>query len=181
MPPKPHEERTYTAGQLARMLGCSLRSIYRWEEAGVIPRATRVERGKVSARIYTASQVEKIRSSVQARLNFESLFPKQDLVWDSGSGKLVPGPKREPPRRSIRDEAARILEEKALMRPFSDALRETFPFRNIYFPHVSALLFIRAMRFAQKVGCDTITITAPGGKSQTFSLSRKRQSGKRGS
>jgi predicted transcriptional regulator len=64
-------ERTYTAGQLARMLGCSLRSIYRWEEAGVIPRAKRVERGKVSARIYTASQVEEIRSSVQARLNFD--------------------------------------------------------------------------------------------------------------
>lgn len=92
----------YTAGQLARTLGCSLRTLYRWEESGVIPRADRIERGNVSTRIYTASQVEEIRRKVQARLDFTgSLWERQpepspvmraieQYILDSGIGIPVP-------------------------------------------------------------------------------------------
>ena len=64
---------TYTAAQAAQMLGCSLRSLYRWEKAGVIPAAKRVERGQVPARVYTVSEVEAIRKITHDRVDFAAL------------------------------------------------------------------------------------------------------------
>jgi hypothetical protein len=93
------EDKKFTAGQVARELGCSLRSIYRWEESGVIPAATRVERGCVSVRIYSAAEVEEIRRRVHGRLNIiAALQPPSLPVIDSGiaymerEGFLLPVP-----------------------------------------------------------------------------------------
>ena len=66
-----NEDQTFfTTGQLAEILGCDIRSIYRWEQTGVIPAPSRVERGGVRARVYTAAEVEEIRKKVQDRISF---------------------------------------------------------------------------------------------------------------
>src|SRR5437764_334733 len=74
MPPEESVEQRYTVGQLAKILGCSLRSLYRWEEAGVIPQAARIDRGEVSAGFYTASRGQEIRRILKPRLLFDSLL-----------------------------------------------------------------------------------------------------------
>jgi hypothetical protein len=71
------DQRTYTSRQAAQLLGCSLRSLYRWEQDDqVIPlnlRPERIQVGGLSVRIYTAAKVEAIRSRVQSRLLFAAV------------------------------------------------------------------------------------------------------------
>ena len=62
------ETSVYTVGQAAARLGCSIRSLYRWEQAGIIPKPNRVENGGVSMRLYSESAIEQIRKSVAGRL-----------------------------------------------------------------------------------------------------------------
>lgn len=142
MPKEQSGELTYTAGQAARMLGCSLRTLYRWEESGVIPPANRTKRGQVNARIYTAEQVEAIREKVQDRLDFAKAVPpvpsaSQQLDWPRVWGEL--------------------------------ALMMVLPV-----PEESKKLFVKAIEFARKHGCSSITVTATDGKEKMFSLKRRK-------
>ena len=67
------DEAVYSVGQVAAMLGCSVRSLYRWEKSGAIPAPTRIDRGGVSARVYSQLQVEEIREKVKGRIVFTNI------------------------------------------------------------------------------------------------------------
>jgi hypothetical protein len=135
------EERVFSAGQLADMLGCSIRSIYRWEETGVIPMAQRVERGGVSARVYTASQVEEIRQKVQGRIAFAAIVREHQ------------------PRRRIRK-----ADLKVVMRKRRRGVVEQFTAHP-----ADAPVFLRAMKFVRRHGgCRQLAVTALDGETQTF-------------
>ena len=172
MPEKKSKEPIYTARQLALLLGCSLRSIYRWEKAGVIPAATRIKRGGVSARIYTASQAEAIRQKVQGRLDLAAATHQPGFEgWEDRGpgGGLFPSEPFQGQNQYV---------YSALGRAFA----KLFPFGAVMFPHESAPLFMRAMKFAQEHGCEALTITAPGGRTETFSLvHRKKEAVKKAS
>src|ERR1700733_13768168 len=64
------QPKNYTASMVARILGCSLRSIYRWEKDNQIPQARRIDVGGISVRVFTPKEIEAIRKIVQARLMF---------------------------------------------------------------------------------------------------------------
>jgi DNA-binding transcriptional MerR regulator len=133
------DEDVFSAGQLADILGCSIRSIYRWEETGVIPTAQRVERGGVSARVYTASQVEEIRQRVQGRITFTAIV--RDQVRQRRRGTE---PKKViiTKRRGVLEEVRAHLED--------------------------ATVFLKALKFARKHGCKQLVITGLDGRTQNF-------------
>ena len=58
-----------TTSQLAALLGCSIRTLYRWEKDGLIPVPKRVN-GKVKSRMYTADEAGAIQAIVQERLEY---------------------------------------------------------------------------------------------------------------
>src|SRR5262245_48712657 len=130
------EEQLYSVGQLAEMIGCSVRSIYRWEEAGAIPKPDRIERGEVSARVYTQSQVEEIRKKVRGRLTYAAII-------------------REPRRESLEPQGNR---------PRSKLGKKKARKRGPDEPEVLARgedwapLFASAARTSQKEGCVAVTV-----------------------
>jgi DNA-binding transcriptional MerR regulator len=77
------ETPVYTVSQAAELLGCSIRSLYRWEQAGIIPKPDRVENGGVSTRVYRESTIDQIRKLVGGRLTYTALrrdSQSKDLV-----------------------------------------------------------------------------------------------------
>jgi hypothetical protein len=150
MPEQKKKEQTYSAGQVARMLRCSLRSLYRWEETGAIPKADRIDRGGVSARVYTESQIEELRRILGDRLSFSTTV-------------LNPGPK-------LIDR----LEQTAFASLCAQVFAEIDPAVHSL-PLDVRPLFRKAMKFARHHGATSITIVAPDGKRAVFS---KRKRGK---
>jgi hypothetical protein len=151
------KDKTFTAGRLAKMLGCSVRSIYRWEKSGVIPPATRIERGGVSTRIYTASQVEEIRHKVQGRL---------DLTTAA-----------RPTPQTIHEILGVTPDLMMMMDQFGDIFEKSGSLLRV--PFECQRPFVRAMEFARKHGCKEIAVTAPDGTTRIFSVkaSKKRSRG----
>jgi hypothetical protein len=142
------EEAFYTVGQLADMLGCSVRSIYRWEERGVIPQALRVDRGEVSARVYTQSQVEEIRQKVQARISFTTVL------------------RERPQKRRNRDSnlPLRVVKvKKKNVRPSQRGVIDEITMDPSWAP-----VFIRAMTAARKYGCKALTLVTATGDVHSF-------------
>jgi excisionase family DNA binding protein len=144
-------EPTYTAGQAARMLGCSLRTLYRWEEDGTIPAVDRVNRGKLRVRIFTESQIERIRRKVQGRLSFTQ------SLHDGYGMALSPLPPLDP-----------------VLQALAEAMRSAG--LNLPVPSEYQRLFADAMKFVEEHGCASVTVTLPDGRTQTFALSRKQKS-----
>src|ERR1700736_5428031 len=60
----------YSISQLARRLGCSIPSLYRWEKAGVIAAPQRLEIGGLSARIYSEEEAQIIAALVEPRITY---------------------------------------------------------------------------------------------------------------
>ena len=65
-----------TSGELARELGCSLRTVYRWEKDGTIPKVSRIAMGKTQVRDYSQKDLEAIRLLVDARIKFQRMIEK---------------------------------------------------------------------------------------------------------
>jgi hypothetical protein len=64
---KPKKFRDYlTLGEVAMKLGHDPRWLTRLEAAGRIPKATRVDHGKLSYRLWSPAQVEEIRTIIQS-------------------------------------------------------------------------------------------------------------------
>jgi hypothetical protein len=143
MPGQNKEERTYSAGQVARMLGCSLRSLYRWEESGAIPKAGRIDRGGVSARVYTEAQIEELRRILGDRLRFAT------AAWNP------------PP-----------IVQDPFMASLARAVGEISPSIH-ELPTDAQPLFRQAMKFARRHGAASITIVAPNGKQAVFSKRKR--------
>jgi hypothetical protein len=64
----PAKGQLYTARQAAVILGCSQRSLYRWEEANLIDKPELIKVGELAVRVYSAAQVQAIRGFMQSRL-----------------------------------------------------------------------------------------------------------------
>ncbi len=133
------------------MLGCSLRTLYRWEEDGTIPPVDRVNRGKLRVRIFTASQIEKIRRKVHDRLSFtESLHEGYGM-------SLSPLPPLDPVLQALGE----AMQRAGL---------------NLPVPSEYQRLFADAMKFVKEHGCVSVTVTLANGMAQTFALSPKQKS-----
>jgi predicted DNA-binding transcriptional regulator AlpA len=65
--PQQSDSALYTIGDVAKMIGRSIMTIYRWEGAGLIPKPSRVGAGQISLRAYTEEEVAAIREVVQPR------------------------------------------------------------------------------------------------------------------
>jgi DNA-binding transcriptional MerR regulator len=143
------EESLITVGQLADMLGCSVRSIYRWEESGVIPKPQRIDRGNVSARVYTETEVEQIRKKLHGRLTFTALV--RDV----------------PVRHRQANPERKVMRRKQSQRGIVDEINVDPQY---------APLFMRALRYARKHGgCRTVTVVIEtnDGELKTFSERQK--------
>ena len=159
------ESKLFTTGQLAELLGCNIRSIYRWEQSGVIPAPSRVERGGVQARVYTAAEVEHIRKAVQDRISFTATVrqgaPKRRISPVPRDRRPVVVPKATTKRR--KRTSGRPVQKVKVPRTLPVSSTEVFEVSVEY-----ASQFIGAVRFAQKHGCLALTVTAPDGKTRTF-------------
>ena len=60
----------YTVGQVAKLLGCSIRSLYRWEKEGLIPIARRLDCGAIRTRVYNDADLDEIRKFAEGRLTY---------------------------------------------------------------------------------------------------------------
>jgi hypothetical protein len=140
------EEVLYTVGQLADMLGCSVRSIYRWEEQGVIPPPTRIDRGEVSARVYSTAQVADIRAKVQGRISFTALVRE-----------------RRTPRRISEQRPVIHLKKKDIRRKRRPSAMEEVTMDPAWAP-----TFMKALAAANKDGCTSLVLIDGTGRVQTF-------------
>jgi DNA-binding transcriptional MerR regulator len=94
------ENAVYTVGQVAARLQCSVRSLYRWEEEGVIPKAERIDCGAVRTRVYNEIEIEEIRKRLKDRLKYSTAVRRDARIStreraDHGgawaNSKLAPG------------------------------------------------------------------------------------------
>jgi transcriptional regulator with XRE-family HTH domain len=134
------EQPTYTASQLAEELGCSVRSIYRWEKGEVIPKAERIDRGMVQARVYTKAQAEEIRKKVKERITFTAMVRE-----------------RYPKRKKKSGYATRVSPK---MPPTAEDLAMDPDW---------APIFLKAIRVAQAQGCAEISLKTANGEVYRFS------------
>lgn len=140
------EESLVSVGQLADRLGCSVRSIYRWEESGVILKPQRIDRGGVSARVYTESEVEEIQKTLHGRLMYTAIV--RDV------------PVRRQRQRPNAERTVMKTRTKPKQQGFVEATR---------MDERDGPLFLRGIRFAKKWGgCRTLTVETMGGKRRTF-------------
>jgi hypothetical protein len=149
------EGTVYSVGQVAEMLGCSVRSLYRWEDSNVIPKAQRIDRGGVSARIYTESQVEEIRKKVADRIVFTAIVSERS---DRPSARMIVRERKQvqKPRKVVH------LKKKYSGR---DVIETITPDAD------SAPLFFRMMRDAKKKpGCIEGTLTWSDGEKRTYQM-----------
>ena len=140
------EEVLYTVGQLADMLGCSVRSIYRWEEQGAIPPPTRIDRGEISARVYSAAQVADIRAKVEGRISFTALVKE-----------------RRTPRRISEQRPVIRVKKKGLRRKRRPSVMEEVTMDPAWAP-----AFMKALAAANKDGCTSLVLIDGMGRVQTF-------------
>jgi hypothetical protein len=162
------KEPVFTTGQLAEILGCDIRSIYRWEQSGVIPAPSRVERGGVKARVYTAAEVEQIREKVKDRISFTATVRqgglkrrsrREPMTRTNPRRVVVLAPKEGKKRRNLRSGPRKNVK----------VVRSTpVDVEELAVPPEYGSQFIGAVRFAQKHGCLALTVTAPDGKTRTF-------------
>src|SRR4051794_4160748 len=77
----------YTVGQAAELLGCSVRSLYRWEQARIIPEPDRVENGAVRTRVYSDSTIDQIRKLVGGRLTCAAALRRESQAENVASAE----------------------------------------------------------------------------------------------
>ncbi len=70
------ESQLYTARQAAQKLGCSQRSLYRWEEARLIEKPQLIKVGDLAVRVYTEAKLKAIERFMQSRPSSETKLGK---------------------------------------------------------------------------------------------------------
>src|SRR5260370_34521240 len=70
----------FSSGQLARLLGISRRTLYRWEQESLIDQPQRINRGPMSIRVYTGQQAEVIREKMKDRIAATDVILRRENV-----------------------------------------------------------------------------------------------------